>query len=265
MPYAARPFEGLPNEREWVALRNFVERGRATATLRDGRRISIVSQLIGGAAACVKEDGEIQVAIQVAHDFGDLSRDLAHAIALASEREPGSLVSMTDPGVGERLQDIVDPDSDFEIELLENFDFWRPKDAEEIDMGLDTTILEANTLSHESWRIRPHGYITQYTSFESYLRWFVLEDENAVLTALARLHLASTDRVGGRHLLGTFKADGIPVLVWEVSRFDDHEKLAQHVSNVEEALNEALALDEELTQAERSARQSLLSRQVVVR
>lgn len=267
MPFAARPFEGLPDECEWVALRNFVERGRATVTLRDGRQISIVSQLPGGAVACVKEDGEIQVAIQVMHDFGDLSRDLAHAIDLIADGEPGTSVSMTDPGVGERLQDIVDPDSRFEVEILESFDFWKPKDPDaEEDMALDQTILEAKTLSHPSWRIRPHAYITQYTSFESYLRWFLLEDERAVLTALARLHLASTDRVGGRHLLGTFQADGLPVLVWEVSRFDDHEKLAKHVANVEEALTEALARDDEpLTQAERSARQSLMSRQVVVR
>ncbi|OUZ12486.1 hypothetical protein BHE97_01910 [Aeromicrobium sp. PE09-221] len=267
MPFAARPFEGLPDEREWIALRNFVERGRAAVTLRDGRQISIVSQLPGGAAASVKEDGEIQVAIQVAHDFGDLSRDLAHAIALAFDHEPGSLVSMTDPGVGERMQDIVDPDSTFEIELLEDFDFWKPSDPEvEVSVDLDTSMLEAKTLSHPSWRIRPHAYITQYGSFESYLRWFLVEDENAVLTALARLRLAATDRVGGRQLLGTFKADGLPVLVWEVDRFDDHEKLAKHVANVEEALTEALGRgDEPLTQAERSARQSLLSRQVIVR
>jgi hypothetical protein len=89
MPFVARTFEGLPGEADWVALREFVPSGSVTITLTTGETVRVCSMLPGNGAGIRRQDGEIWIGLQVAHNFGDISRDLAHVIDLARETEPG--------------------------------------------------------------------------------------------------------------------------------------------------------------------------------
>ena len=88
--YVARPFEGLPSECDLVALRELVPSATAPLTV-DGtdRQVTLCTLLPMAAPAMVREDGAVWLALQVQHQFGDPSRDLAavltNALALADD------------------------------------------------------------------------------------------------------------------------------------------------------------------------------------
>ena len=84
--------------------------------------MQICSLLPGGGAGIRRPDGDAWVGLQVSHNFGDVSRDLAHVIELAGETEPANPVVMSDPGVGPRLQDVVDLSSSFDVTVHVGFD-----------------------------------------------------------------------------------------------------------------------------------------------
>ncbi|WP_332662576.1 DUF5926 family protein, partial [Aeromicrobium sp.] len=136
MPFVARTFEGLPNEADWIALREFVPSATATIQLASGQPVKVCSLLPGNGAGIVRPDGEIWIGLQVAHNFGDISRDLAYVVETAFEMEPGQPVRMAEPGVGPRLQDLIDPSSGFDVTVHQGFDYWvegtddRPETAE---------------------------------------------------------------------------------------------------------------------------------------
>src|SRR5690606_2426086 len=143
MPFVARTFEGLPSEGDWIAMREFVPSATAVATLKDGRTVRVCTLLPGAGAGLVRPDGEIWVGLQVMHNHGDISRDLAHVVEVASETEPGTPIRMTPPGVGARLQDLVDPDSTFEVELHDGFDWWLVPEDRDSEAGA-AALQEAN-------------------------------------------------------------------------------------------------------------------------
>ena len=101
-PYVVRTFEGLAGECDWVALREFVPAGTAPLTLADdafdgaakGRTLVAASVLPGIAPALVRDNGDIWLATQVAHQSSDPSRDFAEALRLGLEAEPGDSVVM---------------------------------------------------------------------------------------------------------------------------------------------------------------------------
>src|SRR6185369_15133974 len=85
-----RPFEGLPGECDWVAMREIVPAATATAKL---------AAEFGG---------------------GDVSRSLADVLLKAQEVEPGSPVPHAGlPGPGPRLQEVLDLTSGFEVTVHE--------------------------------------------------------------------------------------------------------------------------------------------------
>jgi hypothetical protein len=262
MPFVARTFEGLPNEADWVALRELVPSASATITLADGNSVRVCSLLPGNGVAMRRLDGEVWVGLQVAHNFGDISRDLAHAISLAFQTEPGNPVRMTDPGVGPRLQDLIDPASTFDVEVHDGFDYWIE--------GVDTDENVAHALQEANDSIDPTvklasvegAYWTEMGN-QRFLRWIMTTDETKLLDALARLRAADEDSLGdGTKLIGHFRAHGLLVPVWEF----EHEaaELEQPVVEFKKRLDAALADDSPLTAEQRSARTALLSRQVAV-
>ena len=95
-PPVTRPFEGLPGEADWVALRELVP-GRDRHP--DGRRTAgtstLASVLPGGAPALVRANGEILLGVQLQTSSDDVSRDLGTALAAALEAPAGAPV---DPG-----------------------------------------------------------------------------------------------------------------------------------------------------------------------
>lgn len=262
MPFVARTFEGLPGEADWIALREFVAAGSVTITLTTGEKVRVCSMLPGNGAAIRREDGEIWIGLQVAHNFGDISRDLAHVIDLARETEPGHPVRMTDPGVGPRLQDIIDPKAPFEVEIHDGFDYWL--EGVEASEGAAEALAEANdTISPTVHLTSVDGAYWTEMGPQRFLRWIMTHDEQKLLDALARLRAADEDTLGdGTKLIGHFRAHGLLVPVWEFEH--DAADLEKPVVEFEKRLADALADDSPLTSAQRSARSALISRQVQV-
>lgn len=261
MPFVARTFEGLPGEVDWIALREFVP--SATATVRrasDGREIRICSLLPGGGAGLVRPDGAVWVGLQVLHNFGDVSRDLAHVIDLADSLEPGTPVAMTDPGVGPRLQDVLDQ-GPFEVTVHDGFDYWL--DGVDTDEQADALLADANESAAPTVKLSSveGAYWTEMGSHR-YLRWVMDHDDTALLDALARLQAAGEDKLADGDLIGHFRAHGLLVPVWEIEV--EAADLEEPAVALRQRLDAALADDAPLTQAERSARQNIISRQVAI-
>lgn len=264
MPFVARTFEGLPGEGDWVALREFVPSATAVVTLTDGTAVRICSLLPGGGAGLVRPDGEIWVGLQVRHNFGDISRDLAHVIELGRESTPATPLRMSDPGVGARLQDLVDPASDFTVELHEDFRFWLVDD--DLDSPQAAAALEQANAAVSPTR-RLHGVGSAYLSTlgeRTYLRWVMPEPESVLLDALARLHVDGTDSLGeGTRLIGMFRAHGLLVPVWEID--GPEADLDAEARAFADRLAATLADESPLTTEQRSARQGLTNRQLTIR
>ena len=80
--FVARPFEGMPNECDVIALRELVPAATAPLTLEDGdRTVRLCTLLPGAAPALVRDSGEIWLGLQVQHQYGDPARDLGAVLA----------------------------------------------------------------------------------------------------------------------------------------------------------------------------------------
>src|SRR2546421_1865675 len=134
-PPVTRPFEGLPGEADWVALRELVPAATAPLKTADGRDVTLASVLPGGVPALVRENGEILLGVQLQTSSDDVSRDLGTALAAALEAPAGAPV---DPGpigaagsAGPRLQEVLDLTAPLEVTVHQDFGFW----LEGVDAG----------------------------------------------------------------------------------------------------------------------------------
>jgi Family of unknown function (DUF5926)/SEC-C motif len=274
-PFVSRTFAGLPGECDWVALREFVPTALAPVRLRDSaydasiarRPVRFTTVLPGIAPARVRSDGSVEVAVQVAHQSGDASRDIAEALLLALAGEVGHTVVMPAlTGQGARLQDLVDPEGTFEVQVLDGFDFWFD-DEERSDPAVAATVEKLNASVQPTRRLMSvdAAYWTAGTAKE-HLRWVLPHEEEAALTALARLHAAGTDSLTpDSRLVGSFRAAGLLVPVWDLPPGTGAGSLEQPAAELAERLTDALATDDPLTSQERSARAGLATRQVTIR
>src|SRR5699024_3432381 len=96
IPYVERPFEGLPGETDWVAMREIIPAATAriaTNAEHGSREVTIVTMLPDLRPALCRQDGEVLVALQTAAKSGDASRDVAAALLMALEAAPGESVT----------------------------------------------------------------------------------------------------------------------------------------------------------------------------
>ena len=273
-PYVARPFEGLPGETDWVAAHEIIPSATATLTLTgegvpegSPKTVTLATVLPMAWAALHRADGAVLVACQSGSSSGDASRDLAAALVAALEVGPGNPVPSAPRATAEtpRLQDLLDTDAPFELEVHEGFDFWVGDDdldeagRESLDRA-NETVVPTRPMSSA-----PSAYWCQIGE-RTYIRWILGDDEDAATTALARLAAAGESELGaGNKLLGAFRAGGLLVPVWEVpadTEAADHE---DELAAMQERYRAALAQDEPLTPDERRARAGLTSRQVTLR
>ncbi len=274
-PYVVRTFAGLPGECDWVAMREFVPAAKARLTLRSDaydadvsdRDVSVVTVLPGIVPAQVRNNGEVWVAAQVAQQSGDPSRDFAEALRLALEGEKGTSVVMPDlPGPGPRLQDVVDPESSFEVDVLEGYDFWF-EDSEEEEASVAATLETLNSSIEPTSRLESvDAAFWTSVGTKEHLRWVMPHDEESLLTALARLHVADADRLGDQsRLVGSFRAHGLLVPVWDLPVGTGADSLEEPAAAFADRLTEALADESAVTDQERSARNGLANRQITIR
>ncbi|CAM5630620.1 SecC domain-containing protein-containing protein OS=Streptomyces glaucescens OX=1907 GN=SGLAU_16650 PE=4 SV=1 [Streptomyces glaucescens] len=92
-----RPFEGLPGECDWVALRELVPAATAELTLKDGLpegvpSVTLATVLPMAWPALRREDGSVLLGLQNDTASGDISRDLADTLQRALQAKPGTPV-----------------------------------------------------------------------------------------------------------------------------------------------------------------------------
>ncbi|WP_122815969.1 DUF5926 family protein [Nocardioides pantholopis] len=268
-PFVKRPFEGLPSECDVIALRELVP--AATAPLQvsgTDRSVVLCSLLPMAAPAMVRASGEVWLGLQVQHAFGDPARDLGAVLTAALEQaergEPGVVGLTADPGPGPRLQDLVTGDR-LDVTVHEGFDYWIA-DVEDKD-AMAAALEQANASVNPTVKLASveAAYWTNVGTKE-HLRWVMPEPEDQLLDALARLHAAGKDDLApGSRLVGMFRAHGLLAPVWDLPVGTGAEVLEEPAARFAADLAEALASTEELTAAERAARQGLANRQVTIR
>jgi hypothetical protein len=266
--FVARPFEGLPNEPDIVAMREIVPAATTPLTLRSDAERSVVlcSLLPTAAPALVRPDGTIWLGLQVQHSFGDPSRDLAAVLVQALAAPPGTALGLTDPpGEGPRLQDLV-ADDPLTITVHEGFDFW-VADVEPPTGSAKTSLEAANAAADPTLRLESvaAAYWTD-TGTKEHLRWVLPHPEDQLLTALAKLHAAGRDViVDGARMVGMFRAHGLLVPVWDLPVGTGAAVLEEPAARFAEALASMLADQAPMSAAARSARNGLANRQLTIR
>jgi hypothetical protein len=266
-----RPFEGLTGECDWVALRELVPAATVPLTLRGGLPADVPSLTLGTVLpmawpALRRDDGAVLLGVQNDTPTGDLSRDLADVLTRALEAKPGSPVSAERPEPeGPRLQDLLDPDAPFEPEVHEGFEFWLD-DAEQASGEVAASLERANAAAVPTARLT--GVSAAYwcrTPEKNHLRWVMPHAEEALLDALARLHAAGATSLGeGTRLVGSFRAHGLTVPVWDLPTEMGAEACEEPAAAFEARLGEALTATGPLSGEERRARSGLTNRQITL-
>ena len=269
-PPVTRPFEGLPGEADWVALRELVPAATAKLRTTDGREVTLASVLPGGTPALVRANGEIVLGVQLQTSSDDVSRDIGTALAAALEAPSGAPV---DPGpigaagsAGPRLQELLDLTVPFEVTVRDDFGFWLE--------GTDPSAAAMASLQHANEALLPTvrlpgldaAYWVRPGSERAHLRWVRPEPEEKLLDALARLSASEQILLGeGTRYAGAFRALGLVVPVWDLPADTPAEDWVGPATEFQARLERALAVTEALTSDERRARAGLISSQITLR
>jgi hypothetical protein len=271
--FVPRPFEGLADEPEWIALRELVPAASAPLRLRPDlveqygeRPVTLATVLPMAWPAMTKPDGRIFVGLQRHVQSGDVSRDLAVAILCALQTTPGDTVAVPAlPEPGPRLQDVL-ADAPLSITMHEGFDFWLDEGAAE-DPNVQASLERANSSIYPTVRLSAAraAYWCRVPE-KSHVRWVLPDPEDPALDALARLSASGGLPLGeGTKFAGMFRAHGLLVPVWDVPREPAADEWESPVSDLVKRYAEALASTDALSAAERRARQGLLGRQITLR
>jgi len=267
--FVLRPFEGLPGEPDWVALRELVPAATATArtTAEHGARDVVVTTVLPNSwAALHRADGAVLVALQTGTSSGDASRDVATALLLALDAEPGTAIDTIGlPTPGPRLQDVLDLSVPFEVTVEESFSYWLDPSTE-VTPDLQAAIEEADAGIIDTRRVGSVGsaYWCRMGARE-YLRWAQPADEQVVLDGLARLYSRRESGFDDGKFIGYFRAAGIVVPVWELARGSEAEDVEKPVADFAPRLEAAMADETPLDANARRARAGLVARQVTLR
>jgi hypothetical protein len=270
--FVPRPFQGLADEPDWVALRELVP--AATAPLRlapdlvdkyGEREVTLATVLPMAVPAMIRPDGRILLGIQRNTQSGDVSRDLAAALEAALETEPGATVTPPPlPGPGARLQDVL-ADGALDITLLDGFAFW-------LDGGDDDPVTRAS-LERADASVFPTVRMAAARAAywcrlpgKAHVRWVLPDPEESALAALSRLAAAGGLVLGeGTKFAGMFRAHGLLVPVWDLPATPEATDWEGPFGDFAERYARALTVSGALDSAERRARQGLLGRQLTLR
>ena len=269
-PFVARPFEGLPSETEWVALREILPAATGPVTLTTNGTTApatVCTVLPLAWPALHRNGGELFVATQGGATSGDPSRDIAAALLLAADVDEGTpITTVPNPTADSlRLQDILDASAPFDVTVHEGFDFWVGDN--ELDAEGQQSLGRANESVIPTERISGGGSVYWCViNGRTYVRWVLPYDEDTATATLARLHAGDADRLTPEsRLLGAFRACGLLVPVWEVPKDATASDFPDAVTAMTDALESAAGDASPLTADERRARAGLLNRQVTLR
>ncbi len=265
-----RPFEGLTAECDLIAMREIVPAATITARTTDeyGAVDVLIATVLPMAWSALRRlDGDVLVGLQTRSSSGDPSRDTAAAMLEALESEPGTPVPGSGrPGPGPRLQDVLDPAQTPTVRVHEDFEFWLGDDAErtpEVHESMNQA--KEKMIPTERLASVQAAYWCQIVD-KAHLRWVLPHDEDMLLDALARLHARGATSLGeGTRYIGSFRAHGLLVPVWDLARGATADDVEEAASAFDARLREALATEAPLTAEERRARAGVVSRQLTLR
>lgn len=277
--FVRRPFEGLVDEPEWVALREFVPSATAplhlsrSAVEEHGERRVILATLLPMAVpAVVRAHGDVLVALQRDGRSGDLSRDIAAALLAAlSTDHPAPVEAPATSEATPRLTDLLQ-DGPLDITVHDGFQFWlgdgeAGADGADADPEVAASLERANASIYPT--VRMAGVRAAYwcqVPQRAHVRWTLAEPEETALPALARVSAGGGMALGeGTRFAGMFRAHGLLVPVWDLPREAPAERWVEPLAGFAQRYAEALTGGLELTAAERRARQGLVGRQLTLR
>ncbi|ACU84534.1 hypothetical protein FM106_21425 [Brachybacterium faecium] len=265
-----RPFEGLPNEQDLVAMRQLIPAATMAARTTEeygSLDVELATVLPMAWPAVRRTDGSVTVGIQAGYPGGDLSRGIGQAIRLAAALEPGNpITTVTLDDDAPRLQDILDLGGDFAIQVQDTFEFWLDPSAERT-AEIEQAITQANDSIMPTRPVAglPHAYWVDAGPKE-HLRWVLEADEDAVIDAVTRLHARRESGLGeGTKYVGSFRAEGLSIPVWDLPKGFGAEGVEAEAEAFRTRFEEALASTEPLTALERRARGGIVARQVTLR
>ena len=270
MARVGRPFEGLGSECDWVAFREIVPAATAPLTLKDpvDRNVVLTTVLPLAWPALVRDSGDIYIALQVTTGSGDPSRDAADALLRALEADLGTPIPPVGlPGPGPRLQDLL-ADAPLAVTVHDSFDYWMADEASADEPGVRESLERANSKVMPTVRLSSveAAYWVDMGD-KVFLRWVMPYDEEKLLNALARLRASDRDTLPGvpSRFVGSFRADGLLVPVWELTDRTDAGPCEEAAATFAATLDAALAETAPLTSEERRARAGLQNRQITLR
>lgn len=272
--FVARPFEGLVDEPQWIALRELIP--AASAPLRlvkeyaaryPDRSVSLATILPLAMPVLNRADGQVLLGLQCHSHASDVSRDYAATILAALETPPGESVDLpAQAGPGPRLQDLIEPCA-LEITLHSKFDFWLDGTAMGDDTDVRASMDRANASLYPTEVIAaaPAAYWCRLPE-RAHVRWVLPEGEDLALDALSRVTAAGGLPLGaGTKFAGMFRAHGRLIPVWDLPAAPEAAEWESEVGAFAQRYAAGLAVQESLSVAERRARQGLLGRQIALR
>lgn len=270
--FVPRPFDGLADEPEWIALRELVPAATVPLTLQpelaqryETPGLLLASLLPLAAPAIRRGDGTVLVGLQRQIESGDPNRDLAASILAGLETQtPGPVSVSVPPGPGPRLADVI-VDGALDITMHERFDFWLAED--DSDPAVAASLERANKSIFPTVKLAAAraAYWCQVPE-RAHVRWVLAEPEDTALTALARL--AAADGLKLREdtrFAGMFRSQGLLVPVWDLPREATAEQWEEPLAALAKRYAEALANPEPMDAAVRRARHGLIGRQLTLR
>jgi hypothetical protein len=229
------------------------------------REVLLATVLPMGCAAMVRADESIFLGLQVTAHSGDISRDVAYALEQALVAPAGTPVNATGlPGPGPRLQDLLTADP-LEVTVREGFDFW--VEGVELDAEVSASLERANSVVIPTAKV-PGAEAAYWCRMpeRNHLRWILPYDEDALLDAMTRLLPGGGLSLGeGTKYVGSFRAHGLLVPVWDLPSGLGADELEEPVAALQVRLDQALADETPLTSEQRRSRGALLGRQLTIR
>ncbi|WP_239376229.1 DUF5926 family protein [Frankia sp. Cj5] len=283
-----RPFAGRADEPDLVALRELVPSATAPLKLSAGyladhpehadRSILLGTMLPQAVPAIVRENGEILLAMQTGVPSDDAGADIARALLAALAAQPaGPVVPPRAPAGGARaddtqpgptLLDILDP-APLDITVHAGFTWWIP--ASEDGSGPAPEVAAA--LERANAAVVPTARLTSVDAAywcrpgeRAHLRWVQAYAEEPLLDALARLAAAGCLTVGGgSRFVGSFRADGLVVPVWDLAPGADADSCEEPASELRVRLEHAVADRTPLDPSQRRMRAGVVGRTLTLR
>jgi hypothetical protein len=237
--YVGRPFEGLADETEWIAMRELIPAASAPLRLKP----------------------------EIVSEYGDSPVTISTVLPMAwPATKPGETVTVPSlPGPGPRLQDILE-DGPLEITIHEGFEYWL--DAEQAqDENVKASLERANASIYPTVRLAAaHAAYWCRVPDKSHVRWVLPDEEDGALNALARLSAAGDLKLGdATKFAGMFRAHGLLVPVWDVpgepEAADWEGPLAAFAKRYADTLGDTSPLEADA----RRAKQGLVGRQLTLR